>query len=209
MLFPLEATFEDVYRAAGPGKCKLMLIDGSGYMLEDGPFGMTGMMQAQRNASTDGEPDPSIAGAPGSSFQPRDFRDELLIHLITKQTQMAEAVIRGVPAWMQASAELVAAADNAKITTRQPILVPPPDDESEVAAEPEPPPPSRLPGWLREVAELGFKVLGEKVAGKVTGIPLEALFDWSKAAPKPPAAAGAPSPMAQAASAATPPAAPA
>lgn len=209
LLFPLDATFEDVYRAAGPGKYKMIFVDGSGYMLEDGPFGMTGMMQAQRNASTDGELDTAIAGAPGSSFQPRDFRDELLIHLITKQTQMAEAVIRGVPAWMEASAGLVNAAHNANLTTRPPVLLPPPDEEPEVVPEPEPPPPSRLPGWLREVAELGFKVLGEKVAGKVTGIPLEALFDWSKAAPKPPAAAAAPSPMAQAAAAAPPPAAPA
>jgi hypothetical protein len=209
VLFPLDATFEDVYRAGGPGKYKLIFVDASGFMLEDGPFCMTGMMQPQplRNAGADGELDTSIAGAHGSSFQPRDFRDELLLHLITKQTQMAEAVIRGVPAWMQASAELVAAADNAKLTTRQPVLVPPPAEEPEAAPEPEPPP-SRMPAWFKEALELAFKAiaaqLGEKVAGKLSGMPLEALFDWSKATPKPPAPDSAPSPTAPAA--ATPPA---
>lgn len=212
LLFPLDATFEDVYRAAGPGKYKMIFVNAAGFMLEDGPFGMTGMMQPQplRNASADGELATTIVGTPGSSFQPRDFRDELLIHLITKQTQMADAVIRGVPAWMQASAELVNAAHNAKLTTRPPVLVPAPAEEPDEAPEPEPEPepPSRIPGWLKEVIELAVKAVaaqvGHKFAGKLAGgIPLEALFDWSKAAPKPTASGAAPS-VAQSAPATSP-----
>lgn len=191
VLLAIEASFEDLYRAAGPGKYRLFAVDAEGCECADVPQGVTGMMQPQnRLIDADGR-ETSVGIATGASFQTRDLRDDLLIHLITNQTRQAEAVIRGFPAMMTAAAELLSAADGAKNTSRQPLLAPLPTEEHEVELEPAPPPESRLPPWLRESIEAVVKTvvtqLGSKFAGKLTGgIPLEALFDWSKAAPKPP-----------------------
>jgi hypothetical protein len=189
IILPVTATFPELYRAAGPGKYRLDPVDATGLVCPDVPVGCTGMMQTQTRASDEPSFEMAIATPSIASTQGRDIHD-LLIHVVHANTRMAEQIIHGIPAMLSAASGLITAADGAKLTSRPPPAPLPtePDDDDDSEDEDEDKateePESTTSGWLDAMIRHTVNAVIDQVKGKFAGLPLSALFDWSKAMPQ-------------------------
>lgn len=192
LVVPVSATFPELYRAAGPGRYKLDPIDATGHVCPDVPIGCTGPMQApETSPSQEGLEPRSEVPIGNTPVRPFVGYDDILCETIRANTRLAEMVISRVPAMMTAGAGLIAAADGASLTTRQPLpALPAPEPQAMEEA-----PQAAMPSWvdtlITQVVSGVVPIILAKLPGLLPGMPLGALFDWSKAVPKAPAAASA------------------
>jgi hypothetical protein len=131
---------------------------------------------------------------------------ELFASVVHANTRMAEMVIQGAPSMMHAASHLVTAADGASLPLRRPVLLPS-DPQAEAENEPSAPD-AGLPPWVITLIQQAAQVLIPKVLDMLPGLPLAALFDWSKAVPPTPAPSVAPHPAVSTSASATPAAGP-
>lgn len=210
VILPVEATFIELRDAAGAGRYRLDPIDASGRVDAAVKTACTGYVQApetMRDAAATGE---------RTKPQARMSYEELLVESMRANMRLAEMVIEKIPAILGASGTLLAAADNAGLTTRvpPPALLPlppvpseptPDDDDDGDAPEVELPPANRswidaivasvsphLPAIIEKLMKSGPSLFG--------GLPLGAFLDWRKAAPGAAASSEATPAMAPAAS---------
>lgn len=193
---PISATFQDLYDLAGPGKYILDPINEFGRHCQDVASGVTGVIQPQ--IAEDPEPSPRSSLRNTSTSGNQDVMYALLdklIQTVDAHTKIAELVVSRIPSMFDSCAGLVTAADGAKLPARTPPPMPPEPLPVEYDEQPEAPATSDDP-WFRQVLSEGAKAfastIAEKLGASFSSIPLSALLDWSKAAPKDKPAAPAP-----------------
>jgi hypothetical protein len=200
VILPVDATATDLLRIAGPGRYRLEPVDAEGIVCPDVPVGCTGPIRAR-------ETDPSEVGRePGSEIaiggppvRPFAGYDDILAETVRANTRLAELVIARFPAMLTAGAELITAADGARITTRQPPpMLPPPQPPEPPWDDDDTPDPSWINTLIAQVVPMVVPMILAKLPNLLPGMPLAALLDWRKASP------GASSPAASSPSPASP-----
>lgn len=198
VVVPVDATYADLFRAAGAGRYRLDPVDAKGHICADVTVACTGHMQAATEdlRSDSAEPPNERAPVVSTSTAVRPFvgYDDILAETIRSLTRVAEMAIGKVPAMLTAAGGLITAADGANLTNRQPLQLAAPELDAADAQDAPPVAPAGMPEWLGHLIQQAAQALVPIFMAKLPalsrlpGLSADALLDWRRAVPSTPTA---------------------
>ncbi len=200
LLLELQATHADLARKAGPGRYRLDPVDAAGRRIDGAPVAVTGPLEAIDDATSEASgsyEETSTMTMPSASVRRPSRVEDMLVVAVEANTRVVEKAIGQLGGLMTGMAELLTSAHGAGLTNRVPVFLPalPPKERVEIE---EVTPSSGMPEWLTVLIQQAVQAIVPMMVTKIpsmSGMPLGALMDWSKAVPTTAAPSpGAPSP---------------